>query len=206
MQERYRRSRSTVEIPVSREELRQLKRGERSEASRSEPERREIRKPSPGRFQVTLEDFAEKSSADPELLREVSRAERWILERVRREMQRGAGRISLERLFRDAREMGFSAEVLKKAVKILAERGEVYLPTWDSISIPVPGSGVFDVLVERVYHGGATLLVNNSFRAKLMAEDFPLSSGLRKGERLRIRGELYRRDGVLCMRVREVVY
>ncbi|MDK2781972.1 MAG: hypothetical protein PWR13_1000 [Archaeoglobi archaeon] len=82
MQERYRRSRSTVEIPVSREELRQLERGERSEASRAEPERieeperREIRKPSPGRFQVTLEDFAEKSSADPELLREVSRAER----------------------------------------------------------------------------------------------------------------------------------
>jgi len=44
------------------------------------------------------------------------------------------------------------------------------------------------VLVERVYHGGATLLVNNSFRAKFMAEDFPLSSGLRKEERLRVRG------------------
>jgi len=187
-------------------ELRQLKRGERPEVSRAEPERREIRRPAPVRFQVTLEDFAEKESQDPELLREVSRAERWILETLRREMQRGVGRISLGWIFREAREMGFSAEILKKAVKVLAERGEIYLPTWDTISIPVPESGIFDVLVERIYHGGATLLVNNSFRAKLMAEDFPLSSGLRKGERLRVRGELYRKDGVLCMRVREVIY
>jgi len=36
------------------------------------------------------------------------------------------------------------------------------------------------VLVERIYHRGVTFLVNNSFRAKLMAEDFPLSSGLRR--------------------------
>ncbi len=138
---------------------------------------------------------------DSDFMRDVSRAEKWVVEYLKKALERGEKEVPLQELY--DMEL-FSKDKVKHAVGNLAEGGKVYFTGRDSIAVPVPDN-VYDVVVERVYRGGATLLVNNKFRAKLSPEDFP-SGGIKKGVKLKVRGKFYRRDNVLCMRVNEVIH
>lgn len=139
--------------------------------------------------------------------RGLERAEKWILFRLRDEEG-----FFLEDLFEEGLEEGFSRDLLRRAVENLKARGYLYMPRWDRVARPYAGGdklgreGVYDVVVERVYHGGATLWVNDKFRARLTPEDFSASPALlKKNRRFRVKGKLYRSNGVLCIRVEDVL-
>jgi Fanconi anemia group M protein len=135
----------------------------------------------------------------------LDRAEKWIMFRLK-----GEEGLFLEDLFEEGLEEGFNRDLVKGAIEDLKTKGYLYMPRWDKIAQPYAKGKklkeIYDVMVERVYYGGATLMVNDKFRAKLMPEDFSASPALlKKNRRFKVKGELYRSDGVLCMRVEDVL-
>jgi Fanconi anemia group M protein len=100
-----------------------------------------------------------------------------------------------------------TVDQVKAAIHGLLAKKEIYVPKVGEVALPeAEGENIYDAVVERVYPGGATLLLNGRFRARLDEADFPEASGmLKKGARLRIRGRLYRLNGVLHVRPVEVL-
>jgi Fanconi anemia group M protein len=65
---------------------------------------------------------------------------------------------------------------------------------------------VYEVEVEKIYPGSAVVLVNEKWRARLEPSDFegPVSL-IRKNSRFKAIADLYRMNGVLHIRVKDVV-
>lgn len=80
--------------------------------------------------------------------------------------------------------------------------GQRSLEDWAPAPLSGEGGGnLYSVVVERMHEGGAEVSVNDTFRARLEAEEFPEPSNiLKEGARFRVRGSLYRQGGVLHIR------
>lgn len=64
----------------------------------------------------------------------------------------------------------------------------------------------YDVYVEKIMEGRAVVMVNGKWRARLYYYDYEGSrSLLKKGKEFRALGELYRNDGILNLRVKQIV-
>jgi len=64
----------------------------------------------------------------------------------------------------------------------------------------------YDVYVEKIMEGRAVVMVNGKWRARLYHYDYEGSrSLLKKGKEFRALGELYRNDGILNLRVKQIV-
>ncbi len=64
----------------------------------------------------------------------------------------------------------------------------------------------YDVYVEKIMEGRAIVMVNGKWRARLYHYDYEGSrSLLKKGKEFRALGELYRNDGILNLRVKQIV-
>lgn len=142
----------------------------------------------------------------PGSARDIDRAFRWVLLRLK-----GGGPMLLESLLREGEGENLRRETVTAAVRKL--EGDGYLNMPDPLHVALVTArasgreGFYEIRVERTYHGGATLLINDRFRARLCPEDFPANPGLlRKGSRFMVKGCLYRdRENRLCLRVEEVL-
>jgi ERCC4-related helicase len=64
----------------------------------------------------------------------------------------------------------------------------------------------YDVYVEKIMEGRAVVMVNGKWRARLYYYDYEGSrSLLKKGKEFRALGELYRNDGILNLRIKQIV-
>jgi hypothetical protein len=142
----------------------------------------------------------------PGSARDIDRALKWVLLRLK-----GVGPMLLESLLREGEEENLRRETIITAVRKL--EGDGYLNMPDPLHVALVTAeaqgreGFYEVRVERTYHGGATLMINDRFRARLCPEDFPANPALlRKGSRFMVKGSLYRdRKNKLCLRVEEVL-
>jgi Fanconi anemia group M protein len=103
---------------------------------------------------------------------------------------------------------GYQAPVVSAALERLTKEGQLStLGKKVALTGGVKASGkTYEVLVERILPGEAVVWVNEKWRARLAAEEFDGPARvIKKNSRFRATGELYRKDGVLCLRVSRVI-
>ncbi len=105
----------------------------------------------------------------------------------------------LEEFFR---KINIPLEKVRYVVEKMLNEGKVYISKRNVISL-VKHKKTYIIKVERIYKGGATVLINDKFRARLPSYNSPIS--LKKGEVYEVVGHLYREDGVLNLRIIDVV-
>ncbi|MBS7629208.1 hypothetical protein KEJ23_04455, partial [Candidatus Bathyarchaeota archaeon] len=132
-------------------------------------------------------------------------------------MEAGSEGCPLESLMEKYIQLDFKPNVISAALDRLEDSGLIVRIGWDRIvsatatptrrrMVSRDGEGIFDVLIEKVYPGRAVAWINDRWRVRILPEDFegPINL-LKKDSRFRAYGALYRLDGVLCFRVREIV-
>ena len=69
-----------------------------------------------------------------------------------------------------------------------------------------PPGRTYEVVIEKIYPGVAVVRVNDKWRARLDPYDYNGPRSLiKKNSRFRAAAELYRMNGKLCIRIKEVI-
>jgi Fanconi anemia group M protein len=138
--------------------------------------------------------------------REVDRATRRVYLRL---LEEGSNGIDLNQLTSVTGSDEATRPVLKPALDKMVKEGyavQVGLERYIASSAIRKADGdAFDVLVEKVVSGSAVVRINGEWRARLTHQDYQGPRTLiKKNSRFTAIGELYRTDGVLCLRVNAV--
>lgn len=158
---------------------------------------------------VTVEPEIVKTEAEAlnEFNRKVSRAARTAYLRL---LEFGFEGATLEQLCMDAELEWASPNVVKAALeKLMGEEliAEVKPGRYAVASAAKPKMGkVYEVEVEKIYPGSAVVMVNDRWRARLEPYDYegPINL-IKRNSRFKAVAELYRMNGVLHIRIRDVV-
>ena len=158
---------------------------------------------------ITVEPEAVKTEVEAlnEFNRRVARAARTAYLRL---LDFGFEGATLEQLCMDAELEWASPSVLKAAVeKLMGEEliAEVEPGRYAVAAAAKPKIGkIFEVEVERIYPGSAVVRVNDKWRARLDPYDYEGPVNLiKRNSRFKAIAELYRINGVLHIRIRDVV-
>ena len=165
-----------------------------------------------------LEEEARPAKAEPELLktevetlrefdRKVQRSSRILYMKL---LERGVSGADMDRIASDMEYEGASLPILKATVVKMVKKGLIteirkghYAVTSAAKSA---GQKVYELSIEKIYPGGAVLMVNDEWRARLTPEEYNGPKALiKKNSRFKATADLYRLDGTLCIRVKEVV-
>jgi len=165
-----------------------------------------------------LEEEARPAKAEPELLktevetlrefdRKVQRSSRILYMKL---LERGVSGADMDRIASDMEYEGASLPILKATVEKMVKKGLIteirkghYAVTSAAKSA---GQKVYELSIEKIYPGGAVLMVNDEWRARLTPEEYNGPKALiKKNSRFKATADLYRLDGTLCIRVKEVV-
>ena len=165
-----------------------------------------------------LEEEARPAKAEPELLktevetlrefdRKVQRSSRMLYMKL---LERGVSGADMDRIASDMEYEGASLPILKATVVKMVKKGLIteirkghYAVTSAAKSV---GQKVYELSIEKIYPGGAVLMVNDEWRARLTPEEYNGPKALiKKNSRFKATADLYRLDGTLCIRVKEVV-
>ena len=125
-------------------------------------------------------------------------------------LERGAEGLTVEQLSRDPELEWASPNVLRAALGMMVNEelvAEVEAGRYAVASAAKPKVGrVYVVEVEKIYPGSAVVLVDEKWRARLEPGDYegPVSL-IKKNSRFKAVAELYRMNGVLHIRVKDVV-
>jgi len=116
------------------------------------------------------------------------------------------GRAGAKALLSDLEIEGYADVVSEAAIKRLLKDGKVVAREPGQLEIAKTGvGGDHEVSVERILPGHAVVFVDQKWRARLTPEDYRgPRSVLRKGVSFRAVGQLYRLNGVLCIRIDHV--
>jgi Fanconi anemia group M protein len=145
---------------------------------------------------------------------DATRARRRAVDRATRRLylhllKQGSKGIDLNQLVAETGSNGAMRPVLRPALEKMVKEGyavqvgfERYVAS--SAVGDAPGDSL-DVLVEKVVSGSAVVRINGEWRARLTPQDYlGPQSLIKKNSRFTAIGELYRTDGVLCLRVNAV--
>lgn len=165
-----------------------------------------------------LEEEVRPAKAEPELLktevetlrefdRKVQRSSRMLYMKL---LERGVSGADMDRIASDMEYEGASLPILKATVVKMVKKGLIteirkghYAVTSAAKSV---GQKVYELSIEKIYPGGAVLMVNDEWRARLTPEEYNGPKALiKKNSRFKATADLYRLDGTLCIRVKEVV-
>ncbi len=111
-------------------------------------------------------------------------------------------RATLGEIIRCAKNIGYSEGQVKYALISMLSDGTIFMPEKNLFSIHKKGKNVFKIYVERVYRGGATVVVNSRFRARV--EEGDSCAVLKKGQRLIVRGSLVK-NGVTRLKIYDII-
>jgi len=117
------------------------------------------------------------------------------------------GKAEVESLLSDLEVEGYSSALTEAALKKLLKERRVFAPEIGAVAIPKACKGdEHEVSVEKILKGEAVVWVDGKWRARLQSEDYngPRSI-LRKDACFKVIGKLYRMDGVLCLRIYQVI-
>jgi Fanconi anemia group M protein len=116
----------------------------------------------------------------------------------------------------DIKQLSFNSEIegtpspiIKSAMEKMMKKGLVQKIDREryAVSSAVKDSKgkTFDVKVEKIYPGSAVLIINEKWRARLMPYDYNGPRNLiKKNSAFVVKGELYRMDGKLCIKISHV--
>ena len=160
---------------------------------------------------VRVEVEPEAVKTEVEALREFNRkAARAARIAYMKLLEKGAEGLTVEQLSRDPELEWASPNVIRAALGMMMNEelvAEVEAGRYAVASAAKPKTGkVYEVEVEKIYPGSAVVLVNGKWRARLEPSDYegPISL-VRKNSRFKAVADLYRMNGVLHIRVRDVV-
>ncbi len=112
-------------------------------------------------------------------------------------------RVKLKEIINIAEKEGYSINQVKYAILSMLTDGTIFMPEKNLFSINKKrGKGIFKIYVERVYRGGATVVVNDRFRARV--EECDSCIVLKKGQKLVVRGFIVK-NGVTRLKIYEVI-
>jgi Fanconi anemia group M protein len=111
---------------------------------------------------------------------------------------------------------GLSPSMTKGAIDNLEKIGKISKISKDHVAISSAtkfssgrggyGRNIYEIKIEKVYPGRAVVWVNDKWRARVMPHDFEgPESIIKKNTRFRAKGALYRDEGTLCIRIKEVI-
>jgi Fanconi anemia group M protein len=160
---------------------------------------------------VRIEFEPEAVKTEVEALREFNRkAARVARIAYMKLLEKGAEGLTVEQLSLDPELEWASLNVIKAALGTLMNEeliAEVEAGKYAVASAAKPKIGkVYEVEVEKIYPGSAVVVVNEKWRARLEPSDFegPISL-IKKNSRFKAIADLYRMNGTLHIRVKDVV-
>lgn len=108
--------------------------------------------------------------------------------------------------------LALEEEVIQDALKKLHKKKLIKLfdngnlISFNRESISKETGKIYDIKIEKLYHGKASVLINDKWHARLNNYDYVGPSGiLKKGSEFRAICEIYRNDNILCIRIKQVV-
>jgi len=165
-----------------------------------------------------IEMEAVRVRAEPEIIkteeeslrefdRRVTRASRILYMKL---LERGASGATIDQMLSDMEFEAVSIQVLKASLGTLVKEGLVSeaAPGVYAVASAVkkPPGRTYEVVIEKIYPGVAVVKVNDKWRARLDPYDYNGPRGLiKKNSRFRAVAELYRMDGKLCIRIKDVI-
>lgn len=187
-----------------------------------QPILRKLAKPAPNPLTPmelkTIDEEAVRIEAEPEIVkteietvrefnRKVARAERILYMKL---LEAGPEGATIDQLASEMEFEGASPQAVKAALGLMVkeelvaevERGR-YAP---ASALKLAGGKVYEVLVEKIYPGSAVVRVNDKWRARLNPYEYngPINL-IKKNSTFKAVADLYRMNGTLCIRVKEVI-
>ena len=144
----------------------------------------------------TIDDYLSFSAVHPDF-KETYAIEKFIFEILSKRKK-----ISLKQLEEIFIRKNLSLEKMRYVIEKLLREGKLYISRRDELSL-IKHKKTYIIKIERIYRGGATVLINNKFRARLKDYNSPIS--VKKGEIYEIIGELYKEDDVLNLKIFDIV-
>jgi len=162
--------------------------------------------PTPIRVEAEAPVIGEARDAEKETARIVSKRIVKAHKALYLKLLEYGGRASAKALLSDLEIEGYADVVSEAAINKLLKDGKVIANGSGKLEIAKTGVGRdYEVSVERILPGHAVVLVDKKWRARLTPEDYQgPRSVLRKDTTFRAVGQLYRLNGVLCIRIDHV--
>jgi ERCC4-related helicase len=156
---------------------------------------------------IELEILKSEFETLREFNRNVERSSRILYMKL---LERGVSGADMDQITSDMEYEGASVPVLKATVGKMVKKGLLieirkgkYAVASAAKSI---GKNVYELSIEKIYPKGAIVVVNDEWRARLTPEEYNGPKALiKKNRRFKATADLYRLNGVLCVRVKEVV-
>lgn len=165
-----------------------------------------------------LEAEAKPAKAEPEFIktevetlrefnRKVERSTRILYMKL---LERGNAGADMNQITSDMEYEGASPPVLKATVEKMVKNGlvtEVRKGTYAATSAAkAAGQKVYELTIEKIYPNVAVILVDDKWRARLTPEEYNGPKALiKKNSRFKATADLYRLDGTLCIRIKQVI-
>jgi len=165
-----------------------------------------------------IEEEAVRVKAEPEIIktedeslrefdRKVSRISRILYLKL---LERGASGATIDQILSDMEFEAVSLQVLKASIGTLMKEGlvsEVATGRYAVASVVKSQPGkIYEIIIEKIYPGVAVVRVNDKWRARLEPYEYNGPRSLiKKNSRFKAVAELYRMNGKLCIRIKEVI-
>jgi Fanconi anemia group M protein len=164
-----------------------------------------------------LESVAVKVEVEPEVIKTEEESVKELSKAVKKAtkslymklLERGVSGGSVKQLAFEMEPEGLNTSTIKSAINSLMKDGlvtEKSQGTYVVTSVLKSRGPSYEIIVEKISPGSATVLVNNKWRARLTSENYNGPRNLiKKNSRFHASAELYESNGVLCIRVKEVI-
>jgi len=144
-----------------------------------------------------------------ETLREISRKVERATRRVYLKLlEKGVSGVGIDQLAFEMELEGVSISTLKSAIGKLMKDDlvtELHLGLYATTSSVKATGKTYEVTIEKIYPGSAVVMVDDKWRARLIPADYNGPRNLiKKNSKFRVSAQLYRVEGTLNIRVKEV--
>ncbi len=158
------------------------------------------------KVKVEPEDLKTETETLKEINREITRISRILYLKL---LERGREGATINQILSDMEFEATPANTLRASIDILIKKGLIteVAPGRYAVSSAVKQTGrrVYEIMVERIYPGSAVVRIDGRWRARLDPYDYKGPRELiKKNSRFKAAAELYRMNGRLCIRIKEV--
>jgi Fanconi anemia group M protein len=169
----------------------------------------EIREIEREAVRVEVEPEAVKTEVEAlnEFNRKAQRASRMLYMKL---LERGDEGATLEQLCSEMEQEGASPQVVKAALGLMMKQELVAEANYGKYAVASAvkptGGKIYEIMIEKIYPGSAVVLVNDRWRARLDPYDYEGPQNLiKKNSTFTATAEVYRMNGTLCIRIKDVV-
>ncbi len=209
-----------IYLYASRRRIEKMRRTAENVNSKLQPIIRIHPKPTPNKLTPAelraLEEKAHLARMEPEIIKteaeslkafrtKISSASRKAYTKL---LERGSSGLSMDQLAHEMEYEGVNTTTVKSVIqKLMSEQlvKEKSRGTYMATAAVKPSGKTFEVTIEKILPGSALVLIDDQWRARLLPEDYDGPRNLiKKKSRFRASAQLYRVEGALYIRVKDV--